>query len=73
MTEAVEGIFRYAVQELGANRVEIRCDTRNERSAKVAERLGFTKEGVLRSDSTGVDGTLRSTNVYAKVRGIEYT
>ncbi|WP_309122609.1 GNAT family N-acetyltransferase [Paenibacillus sp.] len=73
MTEAVEAIAAFAARELEANRIEIRCDARNGRSAKVAERLGFTLEGVLRNDSVGVDGTLRSTNVYSKARGVEFT
>ncbi|TLS50711.1 GNAT family N-acetyltransferase [Paenibacillus antri] len=73
MTEAVEAIAAFAARELAANRIEIRCDVRNARSAKVAERLGFTLEGVLRNDSAGVDGTLRSTNVYSKARGVEFT
>jgi len=73
MTEAVEAIAAFAAWELGANRIEIRCDTRNARSAKVAERLGFTLEGVLRNDSVGEGGTLRSTNVFSKIRGVEFT
>ncbi|HZG56314.1 GNAT family N-acetyltransferase [Paenibacillus sp.] len=72
MTEAVEAIFGFAVRELAANRVEIRCDERNVRSAAVAERLGFPLEGVLRSDARATDGSLRNTKVYAKVRGLDY-
>lgn len=45
ITEAVHGITDFAIQHLHANRVEIRCDSRNTRSAKVAERAGFTLEG----------------------------
>ncbi|TBL70439.1 GNAT family N-acetyltransferase [Paenibacillus thalictri] len=72
ITEAVSAITEYAKTELQAARIEIRCDARNLRSARVAERLGFTLEGVLRSDACAVDGSLRDTMVFAKVRGAEY-
>lgn len=72
MTEAVAAITNYAVQDLQANRIEIRCDGRNIRSARVAERLGFTLEGILRQEKCSEDGTLRDTMVFSKVRGIEF-
>lgn len=72
MTEAVEAIAAYAIRELQANRVEIRCDARNVKSAKVAERCGFTLEGVLRQEKRSSDGSLRDTMIFAKVRGVEF-
>ncbi|GAA0136969.1 GNAT family N-acetyltransferase [Paenibacillus sp. YSY-4.3] len=72
ITEAAEAITNYAIQELQANRVEIRCDARNTQSANVAKRLGYTLEGVLRNESTGTDGTLTSTMIFSKIRGIEF-
>ena len=71
VTEAVDGLTRLAARLLDANRLEIRCDARNLRSARVAERLGFTLEGTLRSERRGVDGRLVDTRVYAKVQGRE--
>lgn len=71
VTEAVDGITRFAVDHLAARRIEIRCDTRNERSRRVAERLGFTLEGVMRANTLDVAGELADTAVYAKVRGQE--
>ncbi|MCS7460244.1 GNAT family N-acetyltransferase [Paenibacillus doosanensis] len=73
ITEAAEAITNFAVRELQASRVEIRCDSRNTRSARVAERLGFTLEGILRNDARAVDGSLRDTMVFAKVRGVEFS
>jgi RimJ/RimL family protein N-acetyltransferase len=69
MTEAVQGITDFAVNELKARRVEIRCDTRNSKSAAIPERLGFTLEGILRNDSLEIGSTtrLRDTSIYAKV------
>jgi RimJ/RimL family protein N-acetyltransferase len=34
----------------------------------VAERAGFVLEGILRHELRHVDGTLRDTRVYARVR-----
>jgi ribosomal-protein-serine acetyltransferase len=72
ITEAVAGITEFAIKELQANRIEIRCDAKNIRSARVAERLGFTLEGILRSESSDETGKLSDTMVFAKVRGIEF-
>lgn len=73
VTEAVHGITDFAARQLGANRLEIRCDDRNDRSAAVARRAGFTLEGVLRSWEREEDGTLVNQMVFAKVRGIDFT
>jgi len=64
-------LARLAFGILGARRVEIRMDARNERSARVAERAGFTFEGLLRQDSIDVAGASRDTRVYSRVRGVE--
>lgn len=72
ITEAVEGITKYAITALQANRIEIKCDARNTRSAQVAKRLGFTLEGILRYDHLGTDGSLRDTMVFSKVAGSEF-
>ncbi|MBI5671041.1 MAG: GNAT family N-acetyltransferase [Chloroflexi bacterium] len=71
VTEAVNGITRFAFEVLGAQRVEIRCDSRNTRSAAVARRAGYTLEGCLRHDDWSPDGTLRDTLVFARIRGDE--
>lgn len=43
-TEATRLLTDLALTKLGAERVEIRCDTRNERSSAVARRLGYVLE-----------------------------
>ena len=63
--EAVGAIARMAFTTLAAARVEIRMDPHNERSWRVAERLGFRLEGTLRAERRGPDGALRDTRVYA--------
>ncbi len=71
VAEAARALNRMAFDSLGARRVEIRMDSHNERSVRVAERAGFTFEGVLRSDAIAPDGTPRDTRIYARVRGVE--
>ncbi len=51
--------------ELGYVRVELKTDTRNERSRAAIERLGATFEGVLRSYQRRHDGTMRDTALYS--------
>lgn len=68
ITEAVNGITRFAFEWLGARRIEIRCDSRNHRSAAVARRAGYTLDGCLRHDDWSPDGTLRDTLVFSKIR-----
>lgn len=67
MIEAVKGITDFAVRELKARRIEIRCDSKNAKSRAIPERLGFDLEGTLKNDSLSVEGELRDTCVYAKV------
>ncbi len=72
VTETVNAVTAFAFEHLGANRVEIRCDARNTRSIAVARRCGFLQEGILRHDSLGVDGELRSTFVFSKISPNEF-
>ncbi len=68
ITEAVQRIEKFAFEQLGARRVEIRCDEENVKSRSVAERAGFIHEGTLRQDSLSADGNnLRNTCIYAKI------
>jgi RimJ/RimL family protein N-acetyltransferase len=67
VTEAVRGISAFAFEALGARRLEIRCDSRNLPSARVAERAGFRLEGELRNNELDTGGHLRDTLVYAMI------
>lgn len=65
MTETVRLLCGTAFGLLKANRVEIRCDTRNVRSAAVPRRLGFQHEATLRNNSRVADGELCDTFIFA--------
>jgi RimJ/RimL family protein N-acetyltransferase/nitroimidazol reductase NimA-like FMN-containing flavoprotein (pyridoxamine 5'-phosphate oxidase superfamily) len=54
-----------AFDELGAERVELHTDIRNERSQRAIERLGATREAVLRRHRLRPDGSWRDTVLYA--------
>jgi RimJ/RimL family protein N-acetyltransferase len=65
ISEAVRGICKMAFTSLSARRFEARMDDTNERSWRIAERLGFTLEGILRQDTRAPSGELRDTRVYS--------
>jgi ribosomal-protein-serine acetyltransferase len=73
VTEAVRALADMAFRCLAARRVELRTDARNRASQRVAERAGFTLEGVLRSQALDVHGEPRDTHVYATVREVPVT
>jgi ribosomal-protein-serine acetyltransferase len=65
VSEAVRLLTDYAFDALSAKRVAIRCDARNQRSAAVAERLGFVREAHLRNHMLAPDGSLRDTLIFS--------
>lgn len=67
-SESVEGITNFAFSALGAIRMEIRCDPRNDRSAAVARRAGYMFEGTIRHDMREKDDTLSSAYVFSMIR-----
>ena len=56
MVEAVTAMTRYALTEAGLERVVVRTATGNTASARVAEKAGFTREGVARNAGYIHDG-----------------
>jgi RimJ/RimL family protein N-acetyltransferase len=65
ITETVAGLTRFAFEDLAMTRVEVRMDELNERSWRVAERLGFRLEGTLIGDSRNNADEMRNTRIYA--------
>ena len=68
MTEAASAFTNFGFGTFGAQRIEIRCDARNTRSAAVARRAGYVLEGTLRHDSRDADNVLRDSHVFARLR-----
>jgi N-acetyltransferase len=66
-SEAKLLMLRHAFEGLGAHRVSLETDIRNEASQRANERLGAQREGVLRSHRVRPDGTLRDTVVYSVI------
>lgn len=66
-TEAKLLLLGHAFETLGANRVAIKTDIRNERSQAAIARLGAVREGVLRHQYVRRDGTLRDTVIYSVI------
>jgi len=48
MTQAVRRLISYAFDDLGLNRIEIRCALENVKSRGIPKRLGFSEEGIIR-------------------------
>ncbi len=68
ITEAVRGISAFAFKHLNAERLEIRCDARNTRSAAVAERAGYALEARLHHHMRDPQDQLRDTLLFVKFR-----
>jgi RimJ/RimL family protein N-acetyltransferase len=67
MSEAVNILTQFLLEQLQFKRIEIRTDERNQRSSRVAERCGFVLEGTLRADCRDNDGSLRNTRIYSRI------
>jgi RimJ/RimL family protein N-acetyltransferase len=65
---ALHLVSAWALGPLGLERVELRISSDNEPSLRVAERLGFVREGVLRSVHLK-DDVRSDTAVYSLLRG----
>jgi RimJ/RimL family protein N-acetyltransferase len=68
ITEAVNAITAFAFDVLKARRVEIRCDVKNERSAAVARRAGYSLEGTFHHDARDHFDSLRDTYIFARIK-----
>ena len=64
-TEAKLLFLGHAFETLGANRVALKTDIRNERSQAAIARLGAVREGVLRQQYIRPDGSLRDSVLYS--------
>ena len=67
MTRAVLLLSRWAFETLPVERIEITIEPENTASCAVAERAGYTFEGVLRSH-TVIKGRRRDMGMYSLLR-----
>jgi RimJ/RimL family protein N-acetyltransferase len=67
-TRAIRLLARWAFAELGIARLELTCGPDNAASQHVAERCGFTREGVLRSH-VPFKGARRDSVIYSLLPG----
>jgi N-acetyltransferase len=64
-TECKYLLLRQAFEELGCIRVQLKTDSRNERSQRAIERLGAMKEGMFRNHMILPDGYIRHSIYYS--------
>ena len=64
-TECKYLLFTHAFETLGCIRVQLKTDSRNERSQKAIERIGAVKEGILRNHMILPDGYYRHSVYYS--------
>jgi len=64
-TECKYLLFKHAFETLGAIRVQLKTDSRNERSQRAIERIGAAREGVLRNHMILPDGIIRHSVFYS--------
>jgi RimJ/RimL family protein N-acetyltransferase len=68
-TRALRVVSRYAIEELRFGRLELITDPDNHASQRVAEKVGFRREGVLRSHLLHPDGRRRDSVMFSLLPG----
>ena len=68
VSEAVRAVLGVLFDRLGAHRVRADCNEENERSWRLLERCGFTREGHLRENRLNPDGTRHGDYLYGLLR-----
>ena len=66
-TETKLLLLSHAFEKLGCVRVEFKTDTRNERSQRALQRIGATKEGVLRNHRIVQDDFVRDSVCFSVI------
>ncbi len=68
MQDAVLALVTYAFERLGLHRLEAACIPGNERSIRVLEKTGFTREGLLKS-YLKINGEWQDHLLFARISG----
>lgn len=69
VTAALRILCRYALRDLALARLELIADPDNAASQRVAEKVGFRREGVLRSHLLHPDGRRRDSVMFSLLPG----
>lgn len=67
-TQSVQALLQFAFEDLGMNRIQIRCAVGNLPSKQVPQRLGFTFEGTERAGELFPDGHFEDLEVYSLLK-----
>jgi RimJ/RimL family protein N-acetyltransferase len=68
-TRALRLLARYGLEELELQRLELITDPENIASQRVAEKVGFRREGVLRAHLRHPDGRIRDSVMFSLLPG----
>jgi RimJ/RimL family protein N-acetyltransferase len=68
-TRALRMLCRHAIEDLGLPSVQLATDTDNVASQRVAEKVGFQREGVLRAHLRHPDGRIRDSVMFSLLPG----
>jgi ribosomal-protein-alanine N-acetyltransferase len=66
--EACRAVLRFGFQRMNLNRIEIWTAAANTRSLRLAERLGFSKDGLLRRRILEDDGAFHDSALFGLLR-----
>lgn len=64
MTEAASAVVEFGFETLGLHRIELRAGTENFGSIRVAEKLGFSREGTLRESGMDALGERHDHHIF---------
>ncbi len=68
-TRALRVLSRWALEELELQRVELITDPANIASQRVAEKVGYRREGVMRAHLRHLDGRIRDSVMFSLLPG----
>lgn len=67
-TEAAKAVTEYLFNTVGFHRIQAKCAAENIGSERVMQKLGMTREGVLREFFRGKDGCYHDVVIYSLLR-----
>ena len=68
-TRALRAVCAYGLDDLRLGRLELVTDSHNRASQRVAEKVGFRREGVLRAHLRHPDGRRRDSVMFSLLPG----